>query len=44
VRDIVVGLDGYLYIITSNRDGRAIPSGVDDQLIRIDPDQLQDAS
>jgi len=40
VRDIVVGPDGYLYIITSNRDGRAIPSGVDDQLIRIDPQQL----
>jgi len=36
VRDVVAGPDGYLYILTSNRDGRAIPTGADDQLIRVD--------
>ncbi|WP_256205241.1 hypothetical protein [Piscibacillus halophilus] len=34
MRDIFIE-NGYLYTITSNRDGRGNPSDADDQLIRI---------
>jgi glucose/arabinose dehydrogenase len=37
LRDVVVGPDGYLYLLTSNRDGRGLPAPGDDQLIRLDP-------
>jgi glucose/arabinose dehydrogenase len=37
LRDVVVGPDGYLYLLTSNRDGRGLPTPEDDQLIRLDP-------
>lgn len=35
LRDIVEGPDGYLYIATSNRDGRAFPALDDDKILRI---------
>ena len=37
LRDVVMGPDGYLYISTSNRDGRNTPTADDDRLIRIVP-------
>jgi len=37
VRDVVVGPDGYFYILTSNRDGRGIISEGDDRVVRIAP-------
>ncbi|MBI2859378.1 MAG: PQQ-dependent sugar dehydrogenase [Chloroflexi bacterium] len=40
IRDVVVGPDGLLYITTSNRDGRGVPSPNDDQIIRINPSKL----
>ena len=40
LRDVVVGPDNFLYILTSNRDGRAIPTSDDDLLIRINPEKL----
>jgi glucose/arabinose dehydrogenase len=41
LRDVVVGPDGFLYIITNNRDGRGTPSPADDRIIRIDPAALR---
>jgi glucose/arabinose dehydrogenase len=35
VRDIIEGNDGYLYIATSNRDGRGVPAADDDKILRI---------
>jgi len=35
IRDIAEGPDGYLYIITSNTDGKAFPDDTDDKLVRI---------
>lgn len=40
IRDAVVGPDGYLYITTSNKDGRGIPAADDDKIIRINPQKL----
>ena len=40
VREAVVGPDGGLYLLTSNRDGRGTPAADDDRLIRVDMDQL----
>lgn len=37
IRDVVKGPDNMLYITTSNRDGRGIPSKNDDKIIRINP-------
>jgi glucose/arabinose dehydrogenase len=37
LRDVVSGPDGYLYICTSNRDGRTTPAAEDDRLLRIVP-------
>jgi glucose/arabinose dehydrogenase len=37
LRDVLMGPDGYLYICTSNRDGRNTPVAEDDRLIRIVP-------
>lgn len=37
IRAVVLGPDGYLYITTSNTDGRGTPRAVDDKLIRINP-------
>lgn len=35
LRDAVVGPDGYLYLLTSNRDGRGSPVPNDDRVLRI---------
>lgn len=40
LRDVVLGPDGFLYLLTNNRDGRGVPSPDDDQIIRIDPKRL----
>lgn len=40
IREVVAGLDNLLYITTSNRDGRGIPDGADDKIIRINPAKL----
>jgi len=40
LRTVVVSLDGYLYLTTSNQDGRGEPSATDDKIIRLDPAQL----
>ncbi|HLA04030.1 MAG TPA: PQQ-dependent sugar dehydrogenase [Patescibacteria group bacterium] len=40
IRDVIVGPDGFLYIATSNRDGRGKPQDSDDKIIRIDPNQF----
>ena len=38
LRDVQQGPDGYLYILTSNRDGRGQPDSADDRILRIMPD------
>jgi glucose/arabinose dehydrogenase len=35
IRDVNQGPDGYLYVITSNTDGKGFPDKTDDKLIRI---------
>ena len=35
LREAKVGPDGYLYLLTSNRDGRGVPDSQDDRLIRV---------
>ncbi len=40
LREVVVGPDNMLYVTTSNRDGRGIPAGDDDQIIRVNPTKL----
>lgn len=40
VREVVVGPDGSLYLLTSNRDGRGTPAADDDRLIRVDLEKL----
>ena len=35
IRDVAVGPDGYLYLITSNTDGKGFPDANDDKLLRI---------
>ena len=37
IRDIQTGPDGYLYLLTSNQDGRLIPAPGDDRILRIVP-------
>ena len=37
IRDVVVGPDGFLYFLTSNRDGRGRPGSRDDKVYRIVP-------
>lgn len=37
IREVVKGPDNMLYITTTNRDGRGIPSENDDKIIRINP-------
>lgn len=37
IRAVVLGPDGYLYITTSNTDGRGAPKADDDKLIKINP-------
>lgn len=40
IREATLGPNGYLYITTSNRDGRGEPVAEDDRIIKIDPAQL----
>jgi len=35
LRDVAVGYDGSLYILTSNRDGRGIPAFNDDRILKV---------
>jgi aldose sugar dehydrogenase len=35
LRDVVQGPDGAIYVLTSNRDGRGIPSADDDRVLKI---------
>lgn len=35
IRDVMQGPDGYLYVITSNTDGKGFPAKSDDRLLRI---------
>ena len=37
LRDVVSGPDGFLYVCTSNRDGRTTPTADDDRLLRVVP-------
>jgi len=37
IRDVVVGPEGFLYFLTSNRDGRGRPRSNDDKVYRIVP-------
>ncbi len=37
LRDVQTGPDGYLYILTSNQDGRGFPNSGDDKILRIVP-------
>jgi len=41
IRTVRVGPDGYLYLSTSNRDGRGTPIATDDRIIRVDPKSLK---
>ncbi len=40
LRDVVVGPDGMLYVLTNNRDGRGVPTAADDQILRMNPAKL----
>lgn len=40
IRTVLVGPEGYLYLTTSNRDGRGSPSDGDDKIIRVNPAAL----
>ncbi len=40
IRDVVVGPDGFLYIATSNTDGRGTPKKDDDKILRVNPEKL----
>ncbi len=41
IRTVIVGPEGYLYLTTSNRDGRGSPTNEDDKIIRVNPAILQ---
>lgn len=38
LRDIQLGPDGHLYILTNNRDGRGQPEDTDDRILRLNPE------
>lgn len=40
IRDVVVGPDGFLYLTTSNHDGRGSPAAGNDKILRINPAKL----
>jgi aldose sugar dehydrogenase len=40
LRDVVLGPDGYLYVSTSNKDGRGSPVSSDDRIIKINLNYL----
>jgi len=35
IRDVAIGPDDHLYLITSNTDGKGFPDASDDKLLRI---------
>lgn len=37
IRTVAVGPDGFLYLLTSNTDGRGKPTDTDDRIVRVDP-------
>ena len=39
IRDVAEGPDGFLYLSTSNRDGRGDPAGNDDRVLRLVPEK-----
>lgn len=40
IRDVVLGPDNFLYITTSNKDGRGTSRAGDDKIIKIDPQKI----
>ncbi|OGH27787.1 MAG: hypothetical protein A3C27_02365 [Candidatus Levybacteria bacterium RIFCSPHIGHO2_02_FULL_39_36] len=40
IREVILGPDNFLYITTSNRDGRGLPQNNDDKIMRINIDKL----
>jgi len=40
IRDVVLGPDNLLYILTNNRDGRGVPKSGDDKIIIVNPSKL----
>jgi aldose sugar dehydrogenase len=42
IRDVIIGPDNFLYIATSNRDGRGIPTENDDRILKINPLKLSE--
>lgn len=40
IREVILGPDNYIYITTSNYDGRGVPRSGDDKLIRINPKSI----
>src|SRR3989344_4438942 len=40
IREVILGPDNFLYITTSNRDGRGNPNEDDDKILKIDPKKL----
>lgn len=42
IRDVILGPDGFLYVATSNRDGRGVPASVDDRILKINPLKLSE--
>ncbi len=41
IRTVRMGPDGYMYLLTSNQDGRGSPKEGDDKIIRIHPDAFK---
>ena len=41
LRDVLVGPNGQIYLVTSNRDGRGTPARDDDRILRIEPELIK---
>ena len=41
LRDVATGPDGFLYLLTSNNDGRGLPQHNDDRILRIVPIEMK---
>lgn len=44
IREVAAGPDGFLYVSTSNTDGRGAPKAGDDRILRIDPTSLREGT